>query len=174
MASLFPHEPARPPEGRIPEAEGRRFVNEPARPPEGRIPEAEGRRFVNEPARPPEGRRSLNEPLCNPLQPQGFETLSPPGLPTATEDDQPHPADPLDRGEEFLAGVLMQALHILVGGEFEDRPRVLAAVKAALVLQRQQGPSTDTRAWVGIWDAAPGSPIDTVHGPFGEIVDTRF
>ena len=50
--AVFPlpraHEPARPPEGRIPEADGRRYPSEPARPPEGRIPEADGRRSRSE------------------------------------------------------------------------------------------------------------------------------
>ncbi len=112
------------------------------------------------------------EPLCNPLQPQGPDMLSPPSPPAAAEERQPEAT--LDPGEDYLAGVLMQALHILVGGDFEDRPRVLAAVKAALVLQRRQGAGMDAHAWAGVWAAAEAAPIDTQHGPFGEIVDTRF
>lgn len=115
-----------------------------------------------------------HEPLCNPLQPQAPDTLSPPGLQAAVEERPPEPEAALEPGEEYLAGVLMQALHILVGGDFEDRPRVLAAVKAALVLQRQQGTGMDPGAWAGVWEAAQASPIDTQLGPFGEIVDTRF
>ena len=126
----------------------------------------------NEPEWRPEGR--INEPLCNPLQPQAPDTLSPPDLPGATEEPQPSPPDRLDPGEEYLARVLMQALHILVGGEFEDRPRVRAAVKAALVLQRRQGAGMDARAWASIWEVAGESPFDTLNGPYGEIVDTRF
>lgn len=128
--------------------------------------------FPNEPARLPEGR--INEPLSNPLQPQALDTLSPPDLPSVADEPPPGFPDRLDPGEEYLAGVLMQALHILVGGEFEDRPRVFAAVKAALVLQRRQGAGMDARAWASVWEAAPDSPIDTLNAPYGEIVDTRF
>jgi error-prone DNA polymerase len=69
LENLSPHEPAGPPQGRIPEGEARRFRNEPAGPPQGRIPEGEARRFRNEPAGPPQGRipegearRFCNEP----------------------------------------------------------------------------------------------------------------
>jgi catechol 2,3-dioxygenase-like lactoylglutathione lyase family enzyme len=42
------HEPARPPEGRIPEGAARRYSSEPARPPEGLMPEHDVRRYPNE------------------------------------------------------------------------------------------------------------------------------
>ena len=45
------HEPARQPEGRMPECEARRLPHEPARQPEGRMPECEARRLPHEHAR---------------------------------------------------------------------------------------------------------------------------
>ncbi len=42
------HEPAGPPQGRIPEGAARRFPDEPAGPPQGRIPEGAARRFHDE------------------------------------------------------------------------------------------------------------------------------
>ncbi len=48
FAGASKHEPARPPERRIPQCEARRLPDEPARPPERRIPQCEARRYSSE------------------------------------------------------------------------------------------------------------------------------
>ncbi len=50
------HEPAGPPQGRIPQCAARRYTSEPAGPPQGRIPQCAARRYTSEPAGPPQGR----------------------------------------------------------------------------------------------------------------------
>ena len=127
------HEPARQPEGRMPECEARRRPNQPARQPEGRIPECEARRRPNEHERhtttpATELRIELAEPALDAVHLQGLlrERLARLALIAPTLDLQLHCS-------HLVAGHLPNAeLFPTRASEAEGLTRLLERLRARL------------------------------------------